>query len=232
MIARPAQYLLRFDDLCPTVSARRWQRFLPLIEEFGIQPILAVVPDNQDPELKLSPPDPDFWDGDARDGSRGSRNRHCMATGISARSTRPQPAAVAPRDGVCRRSRRTQREWIHEGLAILRGHGLNPVWVAPRHGFDLPLSRAAGAGNRSLSDGFARGPFLTRRHHLDSAAALGTGRETERPLDYLRSQQYRDRYSGLCTAHLPRQTRGAIHLGAPRSGRVRTNGAKPSRAAH
>ena len=36
MIPSPAQYLLRFDDLCPTVFRPRWQRFLPLIEEFEL----------------------------------------------------------------------------------------------------------------------------------------------------------------------------------------------------
>ena len=31
MIPRPAQYLLRIDDLCPTVSQKRWRRILGLI---------------------------------------------------------------------------------------------------------------------------------------------------------------------------------------------------------
>jgi predicted deacetylase len=55
----------------------------------------------------------------------------------------------------------TQRQWIQAGLAILRGHGLNPtVWVAPRHGFDNATLRAlAGAGIETLSDGLARRPF-------------------------------------------------------------------------
>ena len=61
MIPKPAQYLLRFDDFCPTMAHDRWQRFLPLIEEFHLRPILAVIPDNQDAELDLSPPDPEFW---------------------------------------------------------------------------------------------------------------------------------------------------------------------------
>ena len=61
MIPKPAQFLLRFDDLCPTMEYERWQRCLPLIEEFRLRPILAVIPDNQDKGLNLSPPDPHFW---------------------------------------------------------------------------------------------------------------------------------------------------------------------------
>jgi predicted deacetylase len=52
---------LRFDDLCPTMDRARWQRFLPLIKRYSLRPILAVVPDNQDPELQRGPADPGFW---------------------------------------------------------------------------------------------------------------------------------------------------------------------------
>jgi predicted deacetylase len=62
MISRPAQYLLRFDDLCPTMDRERWERFLPLLAQYKIRPILAVVPDNQDRALELSPPDAGFWE--------------------------------------------------------------------------------------------------------------------------------------------------------------------------
>jgi predicted deacetylase len=56
----------------------------------------------------------------------------------------------------------TQREWIHDGLGILRGHGLNPrIWVAPRHGFDMrTLQALRSEGIDLLSDGFARVPFI------------------------------------------------------------------------
>ena len=40
--------------------------FAALIEEFHLQPILAVVPDNRDPELEVSPPDPSLLGADAR----------------------------------------------------------------------------------------------------------------------------------------------------------------------
>jgi predicted deacetylase len=159
MIPRPAQYFLRCDDLCPTASRQRWQRFLSLIEEFGIQPILAVVPENRDPILQLSPPDPEFWKriraleaSGASIGLHGyrhlakSRGRSLLAL------HRTTEFAGVPED--------TQRQWIHAGLEILRGHGLNPrIWVAPRHGFDAPTLRALlQEGIDVLSDGFARVP--------------------------------------------------------------------------
>jgi predicted deacetylase len=54
-----------------------------------------------------------------------------------------------------------QRHWVHAGLSILRGHGLNPkIFVAPRHGFDRTTLRVLRKeGIKLLSDGFARVPF-------------------------------------------------------------------------
>ncbi len=160
MIPFPAQYLLRFDDLCPTVSLQRWQRFLPMIEEFCPQPILAVVPDNQDPGLKLSPPDPQFWnrmrDLESAGATIGLHGyRHISSS--HGRSLLP----LHPTSEFAGVPENLQRQWIREGLRILRGHGLNPkIWVAPRHGLDRNTLRALQAeGIDLLSDGFARVPF-------------------------------------------------------------------------
>ncbi len=75
MIPRPAQYLLRFDDLCPTMAASRWAPFERLIGEFGIQPILAVVPENQDPELAIDEPAAELLGAHALDGGGRGHNR-------------------------------------------------------------------------------------------------------------------------------------------------------------
>jgi predicted deacetylase len=158
-----AQYLLRIDDLCPTVSAGSWAQLQSLIDEFNLKPILAVVPDNQDPELKVSPPDPGFWEQmraleatGAAIGLHGYRHL-CINRGRSLVDLhRTSEFAGVPAA--------TQRAWIAEGLRILRGHGLNPIlWVAPRHGFDAETLRALlGEGITILSDGFSRLPFLRR----------------------------------------------------------------------
>lgn len=160
MIPRPAQYLLRFDDLCPTVLRRQWEPFLPLIEEFGIRPILAVVPDNRDRKLMCNEPDPAFW----------ARMRAMEAAGATialhgyqhiCRSLGKSLLPLHHHSEFCGISRDKQQQWIESGLQILRGHGLNPrIWVAPRHGFDRnTLAALRRAGIKTLSDGFARVPF-------------------------------------------------------------------------
>jgi predicted deacetylase len=161
MMPKPAQFLLRFDDLCPTVACDGFSRFLPVIAEFGLQPILAVIPNNLDPELQVADPDPEFWARMRALQNAGAAialhgySHLCVSRGASLlplhRTT--EFAGVAEQ---------TQRQWIRAGLTILRGHGLNPrIWVAPRHGFDRNTLRVLrNEGISLISDGFARVPFL------------------------------------------------------------------------
>ena len=132
-----------------------------LIEDFGLQPILAVVPDNRDEELLRSPADPGFWAqmrvleaAGATIGLHGYRHL-CLSRGRSLAGFGRQTEFAGVPEA-------TQREWIGEGLGILRGHGLHPrVWVAPRHGFDANTLRALREeGILFLSDGLARVPFM------------------------------------------------------------------------
>jgi predicted deacetylase len=164
MIPRPAQYLLRFDDLCPTMHSRRWQRCLPLIEEFGIRPILSVIPDNQETGLNFSPPDPEFWSQMRAMETAGATialhgyTHLCISQGVSL-------LPLHHRSEFSGMPEESQREWIREGLEILRGQGLHPkIFVAPRHGFDrTTLHALRKEGLRVISDGFARVPFTRSR---------------------------------------------------------------------
>ena len=60
MTSLAARYLLRFDDLCPTMAAERFERVMAIVQHHRLRPILAVVPDNQDPDLRCQHPDPAF----------------------------------------------------------------------------------------------------------------------------------------------------------------------------
>ncbi len=160
MIVRPAQFLLRFDDLCPTMARACWQRFLPIIEEFGLRPILAVVPDNRDSGLIIDAQDPEFWEKmramEAAGAIIGLHGLHhlCASQGRSLLPFhRTSEFAGVPEA--------TQSAWIRAGVKILRDRGLPPrSWVAPRHGFDRATLRALRReGIALVSDGLARIPF-------------------------------------------------------------------------
>src|SRR5271168_2745185 len=114
----------------------RWERFAGLVARFGITPILAVVPENGDPELVRNAPFAGFWDEmramEAAGAAIGLHGyRHLCETrgrGLIPLHERTEFAGVP---------RVVQREWIAAGLARLRSEGLHPtIWVAPRHGLD------------------------------------------------------------------------------------------------
>jgi len=157
MSSRAAQYLIRLDDFCPTMLVDRRERFLSILARHAVLPILAVVPDNQDPDLNRQALDPGFWDrmrslqaAGATIAMHGFRHL-CASRGTSILGLHGQ-TEFAGVDPVL------QRQWIRSGLAILRDHGLKPrLFVAPRHGFDRnTLLALKEEGLNVLSDGFAR----------------------------------------------------------------------------
>ena len=157
---RPAEYLLRFDDLCPTMDRAAWERFLPLIGRFNLKPILAVVPENRDPELDREPPFAGFWEAmrglQAAGATIGLHGYRHLCTEVG-RGLIP----LQDRTEFAGADRETQQERVRAGLRILRRKGLDPrIWVAPRHGFDLTtLAVLRGEGIEWVSDGFAERPF-------------------------------------------------------------------------
>ena len=56
-----ARYLIRLDDACPTMHRLRWQAIEELLDEFAIKPIVAVIPNNEDPGMVFDNLDNEFW---------------------------------------------------------------------------------------------------------------------------------------------------------------------------
>jgi predicted deacetylase len=160
MNASSARYLIRFDDLCPTMSRSRLESYMSVLGRYGIRPIVSVVPDNQDPALKIEEADPDFWDRmrslEAAGATIAMHGYHhlCASRGKSLLGLHGNTEFAGVEETQ-------QRTWIRSGLGILRDHGLSPrLFVAPRHGFDRATLRAlAREGLGVLSDGFAHRPY-------------------------------------------------------------------------
>ena len=161
MTSLAARYLLRFDDLCPTMAAERFERVMAIVQHHRVRPILAVVPDNQDPDLRCQHPDPAFWDRIRSLEAAGATiamhgYRHLCA------SPGPSLLPLHSRTEFAGIAEETQQEWLRLGIQILREKGLSPrLFVAPRHGFDSATLRAlARVSLGFLSDGFATRPYL------------------------------------------------------------------------
>jgi predicted deacetylase len=156
-----AQYLIRFDDICPTMNWSVWEEIEPLLLSVGIKPIMAVVPDNRDPTLVAGPARVDFWGRVRQWKDRGwciamHGYQHVYVTssaGVLGLNERSEFAGL---------SRATQKEKIDSGLHKFRSEGLDPqVWVAPAHSFDrATLTVLKEGGFRVISDGYYFRPVV------------------------------------------------------------------------
>jgi predicted deacetylase len=158
------RYLLRFDDLCPTMDWARWDGVERLLDESGAHPILAIVPRNEDPHLRRSPENPEFWE----------RARTWQAKGwIIAQhgyrhvydSQKPGLVPWWPRSEFVGHRREEQLFRVLSGKRALEAEGLRPVvWCAPSHTFDeVTLEILASEGIRVISDGVNFRPYLDSR---------------------------------------------------------------------
>lgn len=158
-----ASYLVRFDDLCPTMNWTIWEQVERLLVEFGVRPILAVIPDNRDPSLELEPAAADFWervrDWQARGWTialHGYQHRYVSGDpGLFGWNARSEFAGLGYEE---------QLEKLRAGTAIFREHGVVPeAWVAPNHAFDRSTVAALLAcGVEVVSDGLALSPYRDR----------------------------------------------------------------------
>jgi peptidoglycan/xylan/chitin deacetylase (PgdA/CDA1 family) len=155
-----ARYLLRFDDLCPTMDWPLWDRLEALLVAAGVAPLLAVIPDNQDPKLKVAPASPVFWD----------RVRSWQRRGWSIGLHGYQHTYVNTEPGLLGLNRQSefagldyadQAEKLRRGLAVFAREGvLADAWVAPAHSFDwVTVSALSALGIHTISDGLALAPY-------------------------------------------------------------------------
>jgi len=155
-----ARYLLRFDDICPTMNRAVWDRVEMILSRAGVSPVLAVVPDNQDPQLKVSDPDPLFWDRVRRwqgrgwtIGMHGYQHRFLTScSGILRVNDYSEFAGLPEPD---------QEHRLRSGLALLERQSVpSTVWIAPAHSFDeTTLKVLKRLGFRYISDGYSSLPY-------------------------------------------------------------------------
>lgn len=129
--------LLRLDDASEYMNVEKWKRMERLLDEYGIKPIVGVIPNNQDPDMmEVYPKDPDFWDKVLRWQKKGwtiamHGYTHVFETrvgGLNPVNERSEFAGVPLG---------RQKEKIRQGLALLHQHGIDPqIFFAPAHTFD------------------------------------------------------------------------------------------------
>jgi predicted deacetylase len=162
-----ARYLLRIDDVCPTMNWTVWNQIEEMLVRENVKPILAVVPDNADEKLKVDKPDPAFWDRVRGWNKRGwsialhgyQHHYQTCEKGLIGLNPYSEFAGLPFEE---------QKVKLERAIAIFRSQGLDPdLWVAPAHSMDAnTLAALHTLGIRKVSDGFALYPHLDARGTL------------------------------------------------------------------
>jgi len=155
------KYIVRFDDACPTMDRKKWQQIEDLCDKYGIKPIVAVIPYNNDPKQKKDEFDANFWNK-VRDWQKKGWNialhgyNHVYiskATGLVPFNKKSEFAGLSYEE---------QSKKIKKGIEIFKQENVaTNIWVAPSHTFDENTLKAL-KENTSIdvvSDGIALFPF-------------------------------------------------------------------------
>lgn len=153
-------YIIRLDDACSYCDTEKWQRIEVLLDKYSIKPIVAVIPNCEDPLIRDKyVKDESFWNKARSWQEKGwiialhgynhvyiNRN----AKGINPINDYSEFVGVALNE---------QKEKIRNGLEIFKKQGLTTsIFVAPAHSFDVNTLRALEEESniRIISDTIAR----------------------------------------------------------------------------
>jgi predicted deacetylase len=130
------RYILRFDDICPTMDWTVWEQIESTLEAHGVRPLVAVVPDNRDPDLMVAPARSDFWarvrswqDKGWTIGLHGYQHRYDTAdSGLLGLHARSEFAGHSWGEQLVR---------LERAIAVFDANGVRAdVFVAPSNSFD------------------------------------------------------------------------------------------------
>ena len=131
------KYIMRLDDACPKRDVVKWDRMEALLDEYGVKPLVGIIPDCKDPDMSCYDDDSDFWatrvqKWQSKDWLLALHGyNHVFKTecgGINPVNKRSEFAGVPFEE---------QKKMIADGVRILRNYGINPkVFFAPAHTFD------------------------------------------------------------------------------------------------
>lgn len=145
------------------MDGRRWQQFEDLFERTGARPLVAVVPDNRDPNLECGRPDPMFWD---KVRSWQAKGWTIAMHGYQHLMHHTDAEMVLPfyrRSEFAGLGYDAQAEKIRRSWELFVGQGIEPtVWIAPAHCFDRLTLEAIRNETpiRIVSDGIARDQYF------------------------------------------------------------------------
>jgi len=157
----PPRYILRFDDICPTMNWSVWADIENILVQRALKPILAVVPDNHDPTLRVDVPVENFWERvrDWQDRGwtialHGFQHRYVSRNaGLVATRKKSEFAGLPATE---------QREKLRCGMEIFERERVSSrTWIAPGNAFDgTTVALLPEFGIDVISAGYFQFPYM------------------------------------------------------------------------
>lgn len=156
-------YLIRLDDACSTMDAKKWKRIEEILDLYGVHPMVGIIPANNDPKQQIDEVDIEFWDKVKSWKMKGwsialHGYDHCFISESGMSGLNP----LWERSEFAGVSLELQKEKIRKGVVEFRSHGIDPMYFfAPAHTYDEnTLSALREESNiRVISDTIATHPY-------------------------------------------------------------------------
>lgn len=156
-----AKYILRLDDIAPNMH---WENYLTakkMFDQYGIKPVLGVVPSNRDPFLLSFPSAPvDFWNEIRAQKSNGC---HIAMHGYQhmADSSGEGFLGFSGKSEFVGHSYERQLDKLRQAALIFDQQGIKiDLFFAPWHSFDtVTLKALTSVGITEVLDGYAFFPY-------------------------------------------------------------------------
>lgn len=156
-----AKYLIRLDDICPTMNWGNFIKLRKIFEENNIKPIIGIIPGNKDEQLNIENENEDFWNilKELKNNNwivaqHGYQHLYVNGNGgilninkkseLSGLSYRAQLEKILMGKEILEKNLETKIEW----------------WMAPAHSFDKNTCKVLKELNfKYITDGIALFPF-------------------------------------------------------------------------
>lgn len=155
---------IRMDDITPDMDWKKFFRFKELCDQYQIKPLLGIVPENRDQNLRLCEPSnspvKDFWEYMRQLEKEG----WCFAQHGVYHEYVTKKMGCFPLNNLSEfagMGYESQYETLKKGRDILRQHHIKTdLFMAPAHSFDHNTIRALKElGFRKITDGFGNMPY-------------------------------------------------------------------------
>ena len=159
------KYLLRFDDIAPNMNWRLFYKIKELLIKYKIKPILGVIPNNKDKELKkFQVCKSNFFSEIRKMQSLGWKIAMHGYEHVYFENKIKDYLSMRVKSEFVGESFEVQNFKIEKGISILKKNNLNTdIFFAPNHSFDLTTIDCLKINNfRYIIDGYGLAPFTDR----------------------------------------------------------------------